>query len=121
MGDGYIKQGNKNHPLVITLKHENELTGRKETYEIPDGSTARIKITVDAETVLVLDEEVTILNQVNYPGKVQYLLDETFTENVNTYDVEIKLTLPDGSVRKFPGSGEETFSTLHVLPSKGGS
>jgi len=120
MGDSIVKQGNHNHPLVFTLKHTNPLTGVKEIYPIPDGSAALIKITIDADPALLIDQAATILNQVNYPGKVQYLLQGAFTDLVNTYDVEIKLTLPDGTIRKFPGNEEETFSTLRVLQSKGG-
>lgn len=120
MGDAIVKQGNHNQQLIGTCKHTNPLTGVLEPYPIPDGSTARIKITVDGDNVLVIDQLATVLNQVNYPGKVEYLLQAAFTDSPNTYDVEIKLTLPDGSVKVFPGNEDETFATLRVLPSKGG-
>lgn len=119
MGDAIVKQGNHNHPLVLTLKHTDPLTGIVGPYVIPDGSIARIKITVDGDTALVIDQVATILNQVNYPGKIQYLLQAAFTDDPDTYDVECKLTLPDGTVRHFPGNEDETFGTLRVLPSKG--
>lgn len=114
-----VKKGETGKKLVVTLSQTNALTGIKEMYSIPNGSTVQIYMTLDDDTVLKVNgANMTVLDQAIYPGKAEY---QWLSGNIDTpaiYDLEVVVTLPDNSKLKWPCEEGETFSTVVVLPSK---
>jgi hypothetical protein len=114
-----VKKGETAKKLIVTLSHTDPDTNQEALYEIPDGSTVQVYMTLNDDSVLKVNgANMTVPNQVTSPGKAEYQWQSANIDTPEIYDLEIVVTLPDTSKLKWPCSEEETFATVIVLGSK---
>lgn len=114
-----VKKGETGKKLVLTLRHTDAVTESVTEYPVPVGSAVKLYMTADGEDEFKVDgASMTIQDQDDNPGKVEYQWQSADVDTPGDYDIEIVVTLPDLTKLKWPCEDGETFATVIVLPSK---